>query len=300
VAVYEWIASQTKLNGLTVTATIFEVDSSISSPDDLRTEPSAAAAADEAYKIDKTGPRTVLPCSICYLPLSHFSTQDSLDLLARRVTESVQSLQTSQSKRDILAHRFTAPRPLGQMEYIFDIGNWNPALQPEPGRKYGTMLQILQYPFSRGSVHIPPKDPGATATTVDSNPIIDPKYYEGPAGKLDMEVMLMSVEYGDRIAQTAPLSKIIKRRVWPPVGADWTEWVKTNTTTDWHPVGTCALGGSEGAAGGVVDERLRVYGVRGLRVVDASIMPLQISAHLQATVYAIAEKAAAMILEDRR
>lgn len=48
----------------------------------------------------------------------------------------------------------------------------------------------------------------------------------------------------------------------------------------------------------MVDERLRVYGVSGLRVVDASIMPMQISAHLQATVYAIAEKGAQMISED--
>ena len=60
------------------------------------------------------------------------------------------------------------------------------------------------------------------------------------------------------------------------------------------------MGGHLGIKAGVVDERLRVYGVRGLRVADASIMPLQISAHLQATVYAIAEKASHMILEDRR
>lgn len=65
-----------------------------------------------------------------------------------------------------------------------------------------------------------------------------------------------------------------------------------------HPVGTCGMGGDRGISGGVVDERLRVYGVKGLRVVDASIMPLQVSAHLQATVYAIAEKGAHMILED--
>jgi choline dehydrogenase-like flavoprotein len=297
---HERIPSQTKLNEFAVTATIYEIYPSIPSPDDLRTDPSIAAAADEAYRTDKTGPRTILPCSICYVPLSQFAPKEVLDALAVRATESAPSLQISQSKRDILARRFTAAQPLGQMEYIFDIGNWNPALHPEPGRKYGTMLQILQYPFSSGSVHIPPKKPGTTVTTVDAKPIIDPKYYDGPGGKLDMEIMRMSVEYGDKIAQTAPLSKLIKRRAWPPIGADWMEWVRDNTTTDWHPVGTCSLGGSEGATGGVVDERLRVYGVQGLRVVDASVMPLQISAHLQATVYAIAEKAATMILEDRR
>jgi choline dehydrogenase-like flavoprotein len=54
------------------------------------------------------------------------------------------------------------------------------------------------------------------------------------------------------------------------------------------------------SAGGVVDDRLRVYGVDGLRVVDASIMPLMPSSHIVAVVYAIAEKAAAMILEDHQ
>ena len=63
-------------------------------------------------------------------------------------------------------------------------------------------------------------------------------------------------------------------------------------------MGTCAMGGAEGIKGGVVDARLRVYGVKGLRVADASVMPLQIAAHLQATCYAIGEKCAEMVKED--
>jgi choline dehydrogenase-like flavoprotein len=63
-----------------------------------------------------------------------------------------------------------------------------------------------------------------------------------------------------------------------------------------HPCGTAAM--MPRHLGGVVDPQLRVYGTKGLRVVDASIIPLIPAAHLQSTVYAIAEKAADLILED--
>lgn len=59
------------------------------------------------------------------------------------------------------------------------------------------------------------------------------------------------------------------------------------------------MSGSAGTEAGVVDERPMVYGVKGLRVVDASSIPLHICSHPQATIYAIAEKTASMILEDR-
>lgn len=63
-----------------------------------------------------------------------------------------------------------------------------------------------------------------------------------------------------------------------------------------HPLGTTAMMSRE--LGGVVDERLKVYGTCNVRVVDAGVMPFQVSGHLTSTIYAIAEKASDMIKED--
>lgn len=184
------------------------------------------------------------------------------------------------------------------MEYIFDVGNWSPFLKSSDStKKYATLLQILQYPFSNGNVHISPSDPYG-------KPLIDPQYYASAngVGALDLELQVHCARFGQKLVQTEPLARFIKGPAWPTSvelsGEELKQWVVENTITDWHPVGSCAMGGSLEMEGGVVDERLRVYGVHGLRVVDASVMPLQISAHLQATVYAIAEKASDMIKED--
>ena len=78
--------------------------------------------------------------------------------------------------------------------------------------------------------------------------------------------------------------------------ADILQWIRSDTVPNWHACGTCAM--KPQADGGVVDERLRVYGVTGLRVVDASIFPLIPDANIQAAVYMTAEKAADLIKED--
>jgi choline dehydrogenase-like flavoprotein len=72
-------------------------------------------------------------------------------------------------------------------------------------------------------------------------------------------------------------------------------WVKRSVTTMFHPVGTCRMGQDERA---VVDARLRVHGVDGLRVIDASIMPNITSGNTNAPTQALARHATAMLVED--
>lgn len=275
----------------TVTATIYEIDPSVPSPDTLRKDPVAAAMADHVYETTRGGPRTVLPVSLCYLPLSQFVGPERLASLAGQM--SAATPRDAARKR-----RIEQAQRLGQVEYIFDVGNWSSFMPDDPkaGKAYATMLQILQYPFSVGSIHVNPEEP-------TGKPIIDPQYYAGEHGALDLEIQELCAEFGRKIVHTPPLRDFVQKRAWPAADANEEQlkaWIVDNTVTDWHPVGTCSMGGREGINAGVVDERLRVYGVKGLRVIDASVMPLQISAHLQATVYAIAEKASDMIKEDRQ
>ncbi|KAL8710761.1 MAG: hypothetical protein Q9220_004779 [cf. Caloplaca sp. 1 TL-2023] len=311
-----------------MTCMIYEIHPHIQTLESLRSDPHASKLADIEYATTRTGIRTTIPNSVAYIPFSHYHDPYELDQIGASM------LQEVRSKRDeILVKRFTEEQGLGQIEFNFDLSNYSPVFQSEEGKRYATMLMMLQYPFSRGSIHLPPtmmmEEGERRRATVDDKPVIDPRYYEGRGGEVDLECMAKGQRFADKIVGTEPLRGMIVGRVWPPVAEgggkggeeeDFREWVRDNTTTDWHPVGTCAMGGTWGGdVGGdmggerngdggmegktvgdgyVVDERLRVHGVQGLRVVDASIMPLQISAHLQATVYAIGEKGAAMVLED--
>ncbi|KAK6496528.1 hypothetical protein TWF481_002542 [Arthrobotrys musiformis] len=285
-------------------AMVYEIDTSTPNADDLRSNQALAAAADEEYEKHRTGLRTILPCSFTYLPLSQFMKEDRISQLAIQARDSWGTEANTLQNQDLLK-KLTSKEPLGQMEFVFDARNWYPVFALDDGKKYGTMLQMLQYPFSTGSLHIPPKPPGKPRTTSDDKPVIDPKYYQG-VGALDQVVMAEGLKFGHKITKTPPLCQFVKRRVFPPPPShsdgdeDFFDYVKHHTISDWHPTGTCAMGGSNGIKNGVVDERLKVYGTTNLRCIDASIMPVQISCHPQATVYAIAEKGASMVLEDLR
>ena len=116
----------------------------------------------------------------------------------------------------------------------------------------------------------------------------------------DMKVLLAGLRLGREIVATKAFDEIRGAELipGPQIGDDeqkLRKYVRDTCITDWHPSGTCAMGLSSDA---VVDPRLRVYGVDGLRVVDASVMPSVVSGNLQASIFMIGEKAADMIKED--
>jgi len=160
-----------------------------------------------------------------------------------------------------------------------------------PGKFVSTVAQ-LSYPFSRGTVHIGSSDP-----TI--HPKIDFNYLSHP---LDAEILARHTLQIETILLRSPLSQHIK-----PNGtrlpADFPqpqtievakEVIRKYAATNYHPCGTCAMMKRE--LGGVVDEDLRVYGVKGLRVCDASVFPLIPRGNILTTVYAVAEKAADIVL----
>ncbi len=131
-------------------------------------------------------------------------------------------------------------------------------------------------------------------------PAIHPNYL---ATKTDCDTLVEGIRVARRIARTAPLNTIVTAEHGPGnrIGDDdydgLLNWARDTSTTIYHPTGTCKMGQDEMA---VVDERLRVRGIDGLRVADASIMPVITSGNTNAPTIMIGEKASDMILEDAR
>lgn len=147
----------------------------------------------------------------------------------------------------------------------------------------------LMRPASRGDVRLRTADPAAP-------PVIRARYLSEEA---DMDGLLRGIAVARRIAAAPALAAWRGRPLFPAEEGEeaMRRHVRETATTFFHPVGTCRMGSGPDA---VVDERLRVRGIQGLRVIDASIMPLLVGGATHAATVAIAEKGAAMLLADAR
>ncbi len=149
---------------------------------------------------------------------------------------------------------------------------------------------LVLNPYSVGEITLRSADPMA-------HPAINPNYLSDDR---DMEVLLKSTKFADDIATNEAFKLYRGGRVRPEekpqTDDDWRDFIRSFSESLYHPVGTCKMGTDEMA---VVDPDLRVIGVEGLRVVDASIMPSVTSGNTNAPVIMIAEKAADLIKSAR-
>jgi len=147
-------------------------------------------------------------------------------------------------------------------------------------------------PDSRGELRLRSADP-------TTKPSIRANYL---SALTDQHVMLEGARLGRRIADTPPFRDLILGDVWPgdappQTDEEMLDYIRATGTTVYHPCGTCRMGSDDQA---VVDTNLRVRGVDGLRVVDASVFPLIPSTNIQPAVMMVAERAAGMVKQEGR
>ncbi|KAF5575813.1 GMC oxidoreductase [Fusarium pseudocircinatum] len=186
-----------------------------------------------------------------------------------------------------------------KLEYLSDPSIPQPELlleanyvgaQGYPGTSpnFITIFSSIMHPMSRGSVHINGQD-------VNRKPIIDLNYLNN---EYDIQALIEGARFARKVAETEPLRFVWAAEFEPGLGkrtdAQLRDWVIKTVNSFYHPVGTCAMLPKKD--GDVVDSNLKVYGTRNLRVVDASIIPVQLSGHIQTAVYGVAETAAQKII----
>ena len=142
---------------------------------------------------------------------------------------------------------------------------------------------------SKGSIHIRSNEPAEP-------PAIKFNFLSSP---LDREGLLAAMRKARELMATAPLAGIVGEEIAPGArhqsDAELLQWVRDHAETTYHPVGTCKMGSDPMA---VVDNELRVHGIKGLRIADASIMPTLTSGNTNAPSIMIGEKCAAMVLSS--
>ncbi|KAG4441851.1 hypothetical protein IFR05_002652 [Cadophora sp. M221] len=254
-------------------------------PNTQSTSTNAAFKAEveaEYYK-SRTGPMTVgYGNSVVFLPLptidanyetliSKLAAQDSIALLPPTYDTT---LKAGYALQKTLLLASLASKKSAILEVFF---NGDPS----------TVI-VLQKPLSRGTVSI-------NTTSPFSNPVIDPRVFTNP---IDLEMDISMVKYVRKWFQAPSQAPLTPVEILPGSAVQSDEEItatirQLSVPTLGHALGTCAMMPLE--LGGVVGPDLLVHRVLGLSVVDASIMPLAPATHLDATVYAVAEKAADLI-----
>lgn len=280
--------------------------------DDIKTleslkEPKVLEQALREYSENQTGPLAAsVVSSSAFVPLKHACSTGGTKVSVEDEFTAIKSLLLSDDTLHSKQHEISRDAILNSDEpssqYLLahvglPVSSSSRTARPqeELTGNYITVIPCLMHSFSRGSVHICSQSPSVL-------PKVDPRWLSHAA---DLKILCKHMLHAVQIFSTEPLCSQLKHngKLLQPGYYSLTEdnvedFVRNNAETEHHPVGTCSM--LPRADGGVVDTELIVYGTSNLRIVDASIIPLHISANPTCTIYAIAEKAADMVKEKWR
>ncbi|KAK0614639.1 hypothetical protein B0T14DRAFT_593172 [Immersiella caudata] len=218
-----------------------------------------------------------------FLNWAQISNQTSSNLIHLAQSNSSQPNVIDSKKIEFL-HDPSVP----QLEIIMET-NFVGAVTAYPGTgNFITLLSSIMHPMSRGSVHINASHPSVV-------PVINPQYL---SHEYDLHSLIAGSKFARRVANTKPMADIWEEEVEPGLEIqseeEWRDFARKAMGSFYHPVGTCAM--LPEGDGGVVGADLVVHGTENVRVVDCSVIPVLLSAHIQTAAYGIAEVAAGMII----
>ena len=273
---------------------------------DVMRDPAVVEALAKLYRETKTGPMSGVPFSLAYVPPVDFNgrmqPEDVRALTHTQFGPRGQQLDAGRSAQYAELRAMMLDPNESTCFYGFAPGQMHvdpsgktsmkEAYKPKLPENYISIMVGLNHPFSRGSVHIGSSDPR-------SPPIIDPKYL---SHQLDLEILARGTQFIERIVEHPAMKPLLKTEIRLPRNANLEDLesakkiTKDRLWTTYHLSCSCPM--MPRKLGGVVDDRLKVYGTRNVRIVDASIFPMITLGNIQATVYAVAERACDLIKQD--
>ncbi|KIW66735.1 hypothetical protein PV04_06035 [Phialophora macrospora] len=280
------------------TGTVYQLADGQMSGDSLY-KPEVMAAAQKALAEEQGGPLTSIQSVQGFFPVTLFLEKGELEEIIHSIEQSQKTATPFQKKQWDQVIKHIKSNKSANLQFVFltatgsfaeGVSDQSKLFSPPPeGAPDGVTLAIcLQYPVSRGHVHIKSADPTVA-------PEVHPNYL---GHKADVAVLAAGLKFAEKLAQAPQLKDKLVRRIVPEPEKFPLDTVQSrraavteNVLGEYHSCGTCAMGDT-------VDSRLRVKGVEGLRVADASIFSNNVSGNIASSVYMVAEKAADLIKED--